>query len=153
MKYLAELKKVLAARDFAIIGIGNPDRADDGFGIAVAQSLKQDFPDRVFTELDGIDRVIQRIKSRSDIDMVVFVDTVDGGQVAGQIMIAEGDELAEERISSHRIPLKLYGTLSEKPYVVLGIQPRNLAFGEPMSREVQQGIKKVAATLSKLLKR
>ena len=46
----------------------------------------------------------------------------------------------------------LYGILSEMPYIVLGIQPRNLDFGKPMSTEVQQGIKKVAAALSNLLK-
>jgi hydrogenase maturation protease len=151
MKPLSELATVLRDHRIAIIGIGNPDRADDGFGIEVARSLKRDYPDRIFTEQDGIEKAVEEIILRSDIDFVVFVDTVDSGEPPGRIMIAEADELEEKTLSSHRIPLKLYGALAEKPYVVLGIQPANLNFGETISREVQQGIREVVATLSKFL--
>lgn len=136
-----------------MIGFGNPDRADDGFGIAVAERLRDDFPDRVFTEQDGIERVVHVLQRRRDIEMVVFIDTVDACGEGGQLMVLADDDLEERTVSVHRMPIKLYGALLEKPYYVVGIQPVNLAFGETISGEVQQRIEEVVAALSKSLQK
>jgi hydrogenase 3 maturation protease len=152
MKTISELRTLLSGCRIAVIGMGNPDRADDGFGIQVAKRLKAEHPDRIFVEQDGIEKAVEEIRARNDIDFIVFVDTVDAGELQGRIMIAEADELEERILSSHRIPLKLFGTLAKKPFLVVGIQPRNLGFGEPLSHEAEQGIKEVVSNLSKLLK-
>ena len=55
LTFTNKLKQTIDNRQISVIGFGNTDRADDGFGIKVAESLKLEFPDRVFVENEGMD--------------------------------------------------------------------------------------------------
>ncbi len=151
MKSIEALGSALGAPTVALVGIGNPDRADDSFGLLVAHALQQHFPERVFTEHEGMEKVMRTIKERPDIDKVLFLDTVDAHLHAGQLILLEEDEIEEHPLSSHHIPLKLYGALSGKPYFILGIQPLHCSYRGEVSPEVRRGIRRAISILSSFL--
>lgn len=151
MELVQHILRLCGCHHIGIIGIGNTDRADDGFGIKVAESLKQLFPNRVFSESEGIDEIIRICRGRVDIDCVLFIDTIDKNTHPGKVEIIEKENLGEIS-SSHKFPIKLYCTLVEKPCFLIGIQPKNIGFSEPVSKEVQQGINKVVKILERILR-
>ena len=71
-----------------VIGIGNPDRGDDGVGRLVAQRLRGNLPSDVrVEEQDG--GVAALIESLRDVDSVWLIDAVVSGAPAGTIHQAD----------------------------------------------------------------
>jgi len=148
---LKKLEEIIGNRRIAVVGLGNRDRADDGFGLRIAEALKSEFPDRVFLETDGMEEIVDTINRREEIALVIFVDTVSANEKSGVILIIEREEI-EVATSSHKIPLKLYLSLLKKPSYLIGIQPKCLDFMKPVSREIEEGIQETTKVLSTLLK-
>jgi len=144
------LKQIVDNKRIAVIGIGNVDRADDGFGIDVAKSLKIEFPDRVFFENEGMENIIRTVNKRKDIDFVIFIDAVEAHEKVGTLLIVNQENIEDIR-SSHEIPLKLYLSLVEKPCCIIGIQPKLLDFMQPVSEEVESGTKKIIMILTPMM--
>lgn len=72
---------------FLVIGLGNPDRADDGIGVAVARRVAEYVPVGV--------RVAENIQPTSLVDAwepddeVVIVDAMVSGRAPGSLMIVD----------------------------------------------------------------
>src|SRR4030042_252830 len=68
-----------------IIGLGNPDRADDGAGIQLAGLLEKRFPDQVFSErersVEGL--VLEHIEAQKT-ETILFVDAASFSPVPGE---------------------------------------------------------------------
>jgi hydrogenase maturation protease len=151
MEFAHQIIRYCASRRIAILGIGNLDRGDDGYGIRVAESLKKLFPKNVFLESEGIDGIISEIKAREDIECVLFLDAIERNTHPGKIEVIEKERIGEIS-SSHEVPIKLYCALVEKPCLLLGIQPKRIEFGVLISPEVEQGIEKTISALSSILR-
>ncbi|TES90300.1 MAG: hydrogenase maturation protease [Candidatus Cloacimonadota bacterium] len=149
--FTKRLKQIVDNKRIAVVGMGNVDRADDGFGIKVAESLKLEFPDRIFIEDEGMEGILNTINERKDIDFVVFVDTVDANEKNGTLLIIEKENIEDIKYS-HKIPLKLYLSLVDKPSCIIGIQPEQLNFMQPVSEEVVDGIRKTIKMLKSVMK-
>ena len=149
--FTKRLKQIVDNKRIAVVGMGNVDRADDGFGIKVAESLKLEFPDRIFIEDEGMDGILNTINEREDIDFVVFVDTVEANEKSGSLLIIEKENI-EDIKSSHKIPLELYLSLIKKPSCIIGIQPEQLNFMQPVSEDVEKEIKKTVRILTSIMK-
>ncbi len=148
--FTERLKQITDNKRIAVIGMGNVDRADDAFGIGVAESLKIEFPDRVFFEKEGMENIIGTVNNRKDIDFLIFIDAVDTHEKSGTLLIVNEENIEDIR-SSHEIPLKLYLSLVEKPCCIIGIQPKLLDFMQPVSEEVENGIKKITMILTPIM--
>ncbi len=151
LTFTSKLKQTIDNRQISVIGFGNTDRADDGFGIKVAESLKLEFPDRVFVENESMDEIIKTVNKREDIGFIIFVDTVEANEKGGTLIIVEKDNI-EDIKSSHKIPLSLYLSLIGKPSCIIGIQPKQLNFMQPVSEDVEKGIKKTVRILTSIMK-
>lgn len=149
--FTKRLKQIVDNKRIAVVGMGNVDRADDGFGIKVAESLKLEFPDRIFIEDEGMEGILNTINERKDIDFVVFVDTVDANEKNGTLLIIEKENIEDIKYS-HKIPLKLYLSLVDKPSCIIGIQPEQLNFMQPVSEVVEGGIRKTLKMLKSIMK-
>lgn len=149
--FTKRLKQIVDKKRIAVVGMGNVDRSDDGFGIKVAESLKLEFPDRIFIEDEGMEGILNTINEREDIDFVVFVDTVDANEKNGTLLIIEKENIEDVK-TSHKIPLKLYLSLIDKPSCIIGIQPEQLNFMQPVSEEVEDGIRKTLKMLKSIMK-
>jgi Ni,Fe-hydrogenase maturation factor len=117
-----QLERCLHGR-VCLIGLGNPDYADDGFGVCMAKALfDSGMPDVVVAETSP-EKFIGEITA-SDFDNVLFVDAVELGTTPGSLSL-----LAEWAESS--------GT--SKAWL-LGIQPKSLKPGSGLSDEVQKSL-------------
>ncbi|MEW5759034.1 MAG: hydrogenase maturation protease [Candidatus Omnitrophota bacterium] len=141
---------------FAVIGLGNTLRRDDGVGIIVLESLlkhhKQsnlDYLNYGVTSFDLINRVGQY-------DLVFLLDGINAGLTAGSLKIFELKDIKynsnNTSASTHELDLttlfELYKKfeLSTKIYV-LGIQVSDISFEEGLSdklkTQLEQNIKEI----------
>ncbi len=138
-----------------VIGVGNPDRGDDGAGPAVVARL----------ELEGVElrrargeatELLQLFAGR---DLVYVVDAVVSGQPPGTLHRLDGAELPPfmRATSSHGLGLaeavelsRVLGSLPRQ-LVVLGIEAGSLELGSPMSAPVEQAVETLVRALEKEL--
>ena len=130
----------------AVIGLGNEDRADDGFGIALASGLKELFPDRVYSERErSVEALVFDLLERDEIKTILFVDVADFGAEPGVISLFDMESAVHfvPPISTHKVPMTfLMNILCErkKTPFILGVQPMSLTFMGRMSEPVQEAL-------------
>ncbi len=149
-------EKLFRERDWlekcAFIGLGNKDRADDGFGLAVAAKLSQIHKDRVFSEetLD-ISQVLLKIIGNDNYSTIIVIDAVDFEASPGTIIFTSSINNVKKPFSSHTIPFQMIRDIIEKnkkELLFVGVQIQNLTFLEPMSSVVEQRVEDVITLLS-----
>lgn len=152
---LSETLKALAGEGpIYVLGLGYVDKADDGAGVVVANTLSKTFPDYSFSEHDGVEGVVLDISERPGPATVFFVDAADLRSPPGTIEIVPRTEIKETEISTHRVPVALLASMLEregKETVVLCIQIRSLEFRGEMSREVSCAVTRIIDALHALI--
>lgn len=121
-----------------VMGVGNPLCGDDGVGSVVAASLAQRFAGRAI-DAGAVPESFLGPLLATDGRPVVFVDAVAHGGAPGACCLVRTDDLVTRHASTHRSSLELLGEMLDREGVcawVLGIQPRQLAIGAPMSPDV-----------------
>ena len=143
------MKKIVASKgsgSVAFIGLGNADRADDGFGLDLAGRLKDRWPGLVFSEEErAVEGIVFDLIERSDVEGVVFVDAVNFGGEPGELhLFGSGDaERIEPSFSTHKVPITLLMGLlveKEKEPFLLGVQPGSLELMGSMTPHVQRSL-------------
>jgi len=125
------IKKVFTSyqkNEITFIGLGNPYRTDDGFGIALSNKLKSLFSN-VYSESDNLDEVILNLCNDDKRGLVVFLDTADFEGETGDIKVIPFDELEDVGKHFHKIPVKLYMKLlmkSKKKAYIIAVKPERL---------------------------
>ena len=135
-----------------ILGLGNPLRKDDGIGPRVIEELEaRGLPEGVVT-LDGGTGGLDLLRVLEEWDDVVVVDAADmdestGGRAAGEFVRFNPMqvELSESRdgLSLHHAGLAEVLALAralDRPLpsiVIIGVQPRDIGWGEGLSEEVE----------------
>jgi hydrogenase maturation protease len=139
-----QLERCLHGR-VCLIGLGNPDYADDGFGVCMAKALfDSGMPDVVVAETSP-EKFIGEITA-SDFDNVLFVDAVELGTTPGSLVLLTSADLTARfaQISTHKLSLSLLAEWAESSGTskawLLGIQPKSLKPGSGLSDEVQKSL-------------
>jgi hydrogenase maturation protease HycI len=144
------------ARKIVVLGVGNPDKGDDGAGPLCVDFLKRELPTDVEGRLLVIDGRDVPESQTGPIrafgpDLTVIVDAVIGGRAAGTVFFVDREAIADDEVSTHRISqLYLIRYLEESigsRVLVLGIEPETLAEGAPMTPAVARAVE----TLSEFL--
>jgi len=156
-----------------VMGIGNPDRGDDGAGLRVAELLAGalDCPGSgdVRHPLAPVERFVTVILA-ADVpegflgpailarpDAVLLVDAAEMDAEPGAVALLEPADLGEGAALTHRTPLTLLSTFLSREtgadVLLLAIQPRSLEWGEPMSPEVEAAARHLADILAEALRR
>lgn len=141
----------------AILGIGNEMRGDDAAGILVVRALNL----RV-ANFEGL-RIIEGghtpENATADLrkfspDLVLLIDAADMGKEAGSIALIPMEQIDGMSANTHSLPLSMlarYLTLElDCEVALLGIQPKSIEMGEPVSREVNQAVSDIAEEISTL---
>jgi hydrogenase maturation protease len=137
-----------------VIGVGNPDRGDDGFGRVVATRLRGRLPARIdLVEADGEATALVERLGRAD--AAVLVDAAVSGARTGEIrrLDAAAAPLPAGRfgLSSHGFgvgeAIELARVLGSLPgrCVVYAVEAGSFAPGAALSREVAGAVDAVAA--------
>ncbi|WP_459201046.1 hydrogenase maturation peptidase HycI [Methanococcus sp. CF] len=138
----------------AILGIGNYLKSDDGFGVYVIESIVKNYSKThenlsLEKEVNSIDNRLTIINcgvvpenftdviKKENPDKIIMVDAALMHQHPGTLRIVESDEISETGFSTHALPLsiiiKYLKTYIDTEILIVGIEPTNLEFGEPIS--------------------
>jgi hydrogenase 3 maturation protease len=155
------LKKVLKnrlcdARRVAILGIGSDLRADDASGMIAAESLrakllknrKKSIPVKIFFGETAPENLTGDIKKFMP-SHILIIDTLDGGKRAGSIYLFKPEEVSEgTSFSTHKMPAKILvdylNASCRSQTTIIGIQPKTVDFGKPVTAAVFRSAHMVA---------
>ena len=143
-----QLQQLLQSR-VCLMGLGNVDYGDDGFGVRLAQELKSEGrspkpegnPSQVIVCGTSPERFIGRVADEG-YEHVIFLDAVEFGGAPGSVVLLDSDEMAARfpQVSTHKLSLGLLARQVESNGQtrawLLGVQPESLRQGEQLSPTV-----------------
>jgi len=150
-----QLEQCLTGR-VCLMGLGNVDYGDDGFGVRLAENLlTAGLPQGWRAVVAGTtpERSIGRVVDIG-CDHLVFLDAVEFGAAPGSVVFLDSGEMAARfpQISTHKISLGLLAKWAEANETtrawLLGVQPESLGAGQQLTPTVQ----KTLEALSELLR-
>ena len=116
-----------------IVGVGNPLKKDDNIGNLVARELSKKY-ETVIAETTP-EAFINKMK---EYDVVVFIDAIDFNSEPGKVKAFSLEQVIDKSLSTHSVPLQLIKSLlGEKEVIVVGIQPKEVGYGEELSKELK----------------
>lgn len=140
-------------RKVAVVGVGAQLKRDDFAGVRVAEAVNA----RVHPLIKGFaghnapENITGEIVSFAPA-LVVFVDAAALGLSAGEARVIERAEMGGVSFCTHTLPLQLIMDYLAQAlgcaFLVLGIQPKDISFGEGLSPEVQAAADRIAAALT-----
>ncbi|MFH1501762.1 MAG: hydrogenase 3 maturation endopeptidase HyCI [Candidatus Eisenbacteria bacterium] len=137
-----------------MLGVGNALRADDGAGPAVAELLRPRFPDRVFDGGQAPENFTGPMR-RADPDTVLIVDAADFGGEAGEIRVADADDVGGLMTGTHAPPLSMFMRLLSEDtganVYLLAIQVESMELGGAMSPRVREAVEGLSSEMASLL--
>jgi len=152
-------KNLKGARKIALLAVGSDLRSDDAAGLLVAQKLSearrtrlraQASRFRVFVGETAPENQTGAVRRFAPTHLVV-IDSADAGKPAGTVFSIEPEEAGGISFSTHQLPLRLMIEYLRETITcavgIIGIQPKSLTFGGPVSREVERAVGRVAADL------
>jgi len=142
-----------------VIGVGNELKADDGIGLRVAKELQKDGlagKDIMVIPADVPENWIQPI-AKFRPELLILVDSADFKGKAGEIRAIKDGEISKVFTNTHSVPLILFLESIKKQVpkaktIFIGIQPKTMDFGKPMSREVRLAGNKAMDAIKKIVK-
>lgn len=141
--HLAEHLAEVLAPTSVIVCIGNELCADDGAGPAVAKRLSGELPWWVFDTAGVPESFLMKIVEARPAS-VLLVDALHFGAAAGAVELIDPDAVGGQGPSTHGPAplafLEILQMMHPCPRRVLGIQPRGVEFGQPMSEPVARAV-------------
>ncbi|MEK6563531.1 MAG: hydrogenase maturation protease [Candidatus Omnitrophota bacterium] len=138
-----------SSNKFAVIGLGNTLRRDDGIGIVILESLlnscKRERVDYFNFGIASFD-LIYKLR---EYDSVLLIDGLDAGLAAGELKIFELKDISYHlkgpALSTHEFDLKslfeLYKRFELKSKIyVAGIQVQDVSFGDSLSQPLKDSL-------------
>ncbi len=154
------LKEILGdARKVVICGIGNENRADDAFGVVVAEKLRKTLrnPDVVVINCGEVPESYTGVIKKHEPDAVIFVDAIEFGGKPGEIVTADPEGTLGSAASTHSLPLRvivqyLKAELKGCRFILVGCQPGSTALFGEMTEEVKKSAERLAGLIEDMLK-
>jgi hydrogenase 3 maturation protease len=150
-------EKLKGAKKIAVLGIGSTLRNDDIAGILVAEELKKtkNLKMKIFLGSTAPENLTGEI-IKYEPTHIIIIDSVDAEEEPGSVFMIDAGKTDGVSFSSHMLPIKImvdYLLNSLKCEItVIGIQPKNLEFGENVSMEVKKSAKLVSIAISRILR-
>ncbi|MHC4525158.1 MAG: hydrogenase 3 maturation endopeptidase HyCI [Planctomycetota bacterium] len=146
------LRNMLPA-DILLVGVGNSLKADDGIGPDICSRLKEVIPDNVIDTGTVPENYIQVIIKKAP-KVILFIDATDFGAPAGTIKIFDPSQLSSGGITTHTLSPRLLADMIAQNIPVtiyfIGIQPKSVEIGCPISWEVDLAKKELLKTFKDL---
>jgi hydrogenase maturation protease len=127
-----------------MLGVGNAERGDDGFGTRLVEelsaALRHDGAPVRFIDVGTCPERYVGEAARAGCQELVFADAVDFGGAPGALLLADTEDLLKRPVatSAHRVPLPVLAQYAQGLGVrawLLGVQPASLAAGAGLSPE------------------
>ncbi|MFZ2643336.1 MAG: hydrogenase 3 maturation endopeptidase HyCI [Verrucomicrobiia bacterium] len=155
MPDLREQLEVCFQGRVCLMGLGNTDYGDDGFGVRLAETLAAaGVPDVVIAGTTP-DRFVGRVAGRG-FNHLIFLDAVESGSAPGSVVFLNAEEMSTRfpQISTHKISLGLLAKWIEANGStrawLLGVQPESLKPGAGLTPTVQRTLEALVELLSEM---
>ncbi len=154
LSFREQLEQCLTGR-VCLMGLGNVDYGDDGFGVRLAEDLSASgLPEgwRVIVAGATPERVIGRAAG-SGCEHLVFLDAVEFGGAPGSAVFLDSGEMAARfpQISTHKISLDLLAKWAEANGTtrawLLGVQPESLCAGHLLTATMEKTLEALCELL------
>lgn len=138
-------------KKYAVIGIGNILRKDDGVGVHVIKELEKQL-DNSFVELvDGGTSTLDMLGYFLDYEKVVVIDCLRAGYKPGTIYKIKPEEIKDynkENLSIHDVQIldvvKIANMFGKYPQVMIfGVEPKEISFDLEISDTIKNKIPEV----------
>ncbi len=137
-------------RQMLVVGVGNPMRGDDEAGLVLAEKVAEKL-DLEYLRCEEIPENYVGTMLDNPADTILLVDAVDMKRAPGEIGLLAPDELADAGISTHNCSVgllaKVLAGVKDKQMLILGIQPQNLGWGQPLTPLITEAIDRFVADL------
>lgn len=146
-------------KDFCVIGIGNPLRKDDGIGIYLLKKLIDiDIKfDKKVRFIDGGTGGFNLIHNMSNFKIVLLIDAIDFDSKPGETIFFEYNEYKNHKkynkTSIHDdditriIQVNKVIHKNPKKIFIFGIQPKDVSFGDGLSKCIEGKIDSIMKKL------
>lgn len=132
-----------------LLGVGNRLSGDDGVGPNVARRL-QGSRDWLAIDCGSAPENVTGLVARANPELVVVIDAARMGLEPGSFRSLPLGETDRMLVSTHGLPLTfLFERLQEltKRLVFIGVEPKDLSFGEGLSSPVDAAVEELLALL------
>jgi hydrogenase 3 maturation protease len=157
-----EFKEVEIKKErFAVMGMGNDTKGDDGVGFYAVDKLSKEFKgdaSLLFIKTSAPEDHVREIKEFAPA-LLIIIDAADFGKKPGSIKIIRECQISEAFVSIRTTPLALFLRLynADQPVkdavTIIGIQRKSSDFGQPMCGDVKKAGDMVAGVISGLYKK
>ena len=134
----------------AVVGIGHELRGDDAAGVLVVRGLTERANLLLIDGGPAPENYTGALR-RFQPDIVLLIDAAQMNLAAGAIRAVGLDSTDEFSASTHTAPLTLMAHFIREEIgsevFLIGIQPKNTAFGAPISPEVELAVENVVQAL------
>ncbi len=121
-----------------ILGMGNPLKHDDDIGNIIARRL------------GGIATYTEPQNFASKDKDFIIIDAIDFGGEVGEVRLFRSADVVASFATTHNIPVTFFEKLG-KTIRLIGVQPKDLSFGEGLSSELQQKIPEILENVRQLV--
>lgn len=155
MKDLRQHLEELLQGRVCLMGLGNVDCGDDGFGVRLAERLLEAGTPDVMVAGTAPEDYIGRIADRG-FDRLIFLDAVEFGASPGSVALLNAREICARypQISTHKISLgvlaKWVRASSRTKVWLLGVQPESVRLGQTLTPTVSATLDLLQTLLAKL---
>lgn len=132
-----------SAKKKLYVGIGNVLKHDDGAGVYVAKNIERRYDTDVLVVEVSIENYIGKINALNA-DVLILIDCMDLERNPGDFELVKPEDIKDFTTNTHNVSLKKLKTLFTIDEIyVLGIQPKNVQFGEGLSTEVMKAAQNI----------
>ena len=144
-----------------IMGTGNILLKDEGIGVHVIRALEAEALPENVEIVDGGTAALDVLQLLGDVDRLIVVDAVRGGDEPGAIYRLSPNDILEQRsecLSLHQLGLLDALQMAEKlgraprEVIIIGIQPKEVSLGLDPSAEVKQQIPRAIEVIKRLIR-
>lgn len=138
--------EALLKKKFLFLGVGNPERGDDGIGLIVVSKVDTERKLDCGPVPENFTGKIRRINP----EIIILVDAVDFGGEPGQVMLTLAENAKGATLTTHNLPLSVFcRMLPESEVHLIGIQPKSF---DEMSDEVRSAGEALTNEINRILK-
>lgn len=145
------------AKRIAVLGIGNELRTDDGLGPFIIANLQISSPVIMVENVGSVPEAFASSIADFRAERVILVDAADMRRPPGHVEVVTRGRIGGVAISTHSMPLSLLMMYLEQETgaetVLLGIQPKSIAFGEGLTGAITVVCHKVISLLRSVLEK
>jgi hydrogenase 3 maturation protease len=142
-----------------VLGIGSEFKADDAAGVIIAQQLQTKLEDKscgFASSVLCIDGSTAPENFTGDIKKfgtthLFIIDAAEMGEKPGTVKLIPTDKVGGVSFSTHVLPIAVMINYLKQSInfesIIIGIEPQDFEFGNPMTKDVKEGVDKLTNTI------